>query len=149
MVGKEVACASPMSFIAARGLSAPHALTRTYSTMRSSSGKRTDGWTVSPVCLPTAALHRHPSTSDKSRNRGRHSLDPFRPGSNHGPEPSRNPKVNKQGGPLESEVGRREMNRELIRVLARPLLIPSDHSRIRHAWRAQPTRERPIGHGKS
>ena len=34
------------------------------------------------------------------------------------------------------------MNRELIRVLALPLLIPSDHSRIRHAWRAQPTRER-------
>ena len=68
MVGKEVAFASPMSFIVARGLSAPHALTRTYSTMRSSSGKRTDGGrTVSPVCLPTAALHRHPSKSDKSR----------------------------------------------------------------------------------
>ena len=43
MVGKEVAFASPMSFIVARGLSAPHALTRTYSTMRSSSGKRTVG----------------------------------------------------------------------------------------------------------
>ena len=25
---------------------------------------------------------------------------------------------------------------------ALPLLTPSDHSRIRHAWRAQPTRER-------
>ena len=85
MVGKEVARASPMSFIAARGLAAPHALTRTYSTMRSSSGKRTDGGrTVSPVCLPTAALHRHPSTSDKSRIAGDIPVEPPRPSSNHG-----------------------------------------------------------------
>ena len=43
------------------------------------------------------------------------------------------------------------MNRELIRVLALPLLIPSDHSRIRHAWRAQPTRgrTRTTGSGRS
>ena len=83
MVGKEVACASPLSFIAAGSPPRTHSRAHIPQCVAHRANGRMDGRTVSPVCLPTAALHRHPSTSDKSRNRQRHSLELFRPGSNH------------------------------------------------------------------
>ena len=118
MVGKEVARASPMSFIAARGLAAPHALTRTYSTMCSSSGKRTDGQTADGRCPPfvcpllrCTAIRQRPIKAVSPETFPSNHPAPAQITDDAG-EPSRNPEVNKQGGPPSPRIGSRKEGNE-------------------------------------